>query len=220
MTGTYQVDGKEYSLGSAKNLAIYKCITKREVLADITSIARGCLDMDMMCDTDKVFDPDEFVGRKGQHQCPYCGEVITEKDEVKSPEELLAVAHIDIDDFDPEYPYLCPVCGARHDSENAARYCCSEAVLYTCPYCETTLTEDDLAPVSVPDNADQWLVVTRWLGTALANLGEAVFLSDEGTFVWARMKSDFDVANDVKIAAICASAQILEGQANYREVKA
>lgn len=221
MTGTYQLpDGSTLSFSSPKNMALFKKIAAKEIFADLTSIVQGCLDADLLADGDSpIIDSDEFLNHADKHQCPYCAEIISENDLVKDVLNLLEDADIaSYEDEDPEFPYLCPVCGAKHHTESAARYCCEEAILYCCPCCKSFVMEDELAPISVPDDAEQWLVVSQWLGESLASLNESVLLTNEGAYLWARAKSEPSPENDPKIAAICATIEILEGQKNYREV--
>lgn len=222
MTGTYKTaDGVERELGSPKNMAVFRKIAQKEILADITTIVQGCLDADAMCDTDKVISPDEFLNSEGKHECPFCGTVVTEKDMVDEDTllELLSTVEIDVDEYNPERPYMCPVCGAMHDTEQNARLCCADTAIYSCPQCKTLIPEGDLNDLNVPVDAQQWLVVSKWLGKCLAAIGEQVMLTDDGAYLWARMHSNPKPQEDVKIAAICVAVGILEGQANYREVK-
>lgn len=220
MTGTYQTaDGVQHSLGSPKNLAIYRKIVTKEIHADITSIVHGCLDADAMCDENPVIDIAEFLGSGGKHECPFCSAIITDKDLVNDLEEIMFSVPIDYDEYNPEEPYMCPICGAMHTTEENARLCCVDSVTYRCPNCNTILRDEDLDDLSVPVDAQQWLVVSKWLGKCLAAIGEQVLLTDEGAYIWAREQKQPEPQNDIKIAAVCAAVGILEGQSNYREVK-
>lgn len=221
MTGTYQLpDGTSMSLGSPKNVALYKKIVAKEVLADLTSVVQGCLDADLLTDgSDPIIDPDGFLNRKGQHSCPYCAELIAQEDQITDVVGYLESTTIPVDEDDADFPFLCPVCGARHHSESAARYCCEESIIYQCRYCNSIVDAGDLQPVAVPYDAEQWLVVSQWLGRCLSLVGEAVFLSNEGAYLWARDKQNPKPEHDPKIAAICCSLELLEGQKNFREVK-
>ena len=220
MTGTYQTaDGVQHSLGSPKNLAVYRKIVTKEIHADITSIVHGCLDADAMCDENPVIDIAEFLGSGGKHECPFCSAIITDKDLVNDLEEIMLSVPIDYDEYNQEEPYMCPICGAMHTTEESARLCCVDSVTYRCPNCNTILRDEDLDDLSVPVDAQQWLVVSKWLGKCLAGIGEQVLLTDEGAYIWAREKKQPEPQNDIKIAAVCAAVGILEGQSNYREVK-
>lgn len=222
MTGTYKTaDGVEHELGSPKNMAVYRKIAQKEILADMTTVVQGCLDADAMCDTDKVISPDKLLNHEDKHECPFCSAVITAKDMIDDDMlfELLSTVEIDVDDYNPEQPYMCPVCGAMHTTEQNARLCCADATIYSCPDCKALILEDDLNDLSAPVDAQQWLVVSKWLGNCLAKVGEQVILTDDGTYLWARTHSNPDPQDDVKIAAICVAVGILEGQSNYREVK-
>lgn len=221
MTGTYQLpDGRTMPLNSPKNAALFKKIIAREIFANLTSVVQGCLDADLLADGDSpVIDPDEFLNRSGKHQCPFCGGVITDDNMITDTLAPLEGTKIETDDYDPDFRFLCPICGAQHHTESAARYCCESEILYRCPECLTVVPSNDLQPLSVPDDAEQWFVVSKWLGTALAAIGEPVLLTNEGAYLWARAKAQPSLEDDPKIAAICALAEILEGQKNFREVK-
>lgn len=221
MPDTYKaLDGREMRLTTMKNIAVLKRIASKEIYADITSVVQGCLDSDLLTDgTDPIIAPNRFLGHEKHHSCPYCTETITEEEQLSNVTAYLESATISKDEDDPEFPFVCPVCGAKHHTEGAARYCCEEAIVYRCSYCNSIVEKGDLQPYTVPDGAQQWLVVSKWLGTSLSLLGEPVFHSAEDAYIWARIKAERIPAFDEKLAEVCMKVGILEGQEHFQEVK-
>lgn len=220
MLATYKTDdGTERGFFTPANRAVYDKICKKEIYADLTSVVQGCLDADAMCDTDKVLKSSSLLNRNDKHECPYCCEGIGEEDKIEDLDGFLEEIWIDYDELNPEAPYMCPICGAMHATEEAARKCCSDKSIYICSYCDSLIQESELLECDVPVNAQQWLLVSEWLGTCLAAMGESVLETDEGAFLWAREKTNPAPNMDLSVIHVCQTVGILEGQKNYKEVK-
>lgn len=208
-------DKKDYSFDSEKNIKIIKKVVKHEVLCDMTSIIEYFFDNGLSLrwapidDTMLLDTPEHFT-------CPYCGELLTDENEMEITEEDCNQFDIEIDKSDLEFPYTCPVCGAQHHREEDARYCCCGSTVFFCGECGTIMSPEEIVEDNIPTGASEWLAVSEWLGKKLASKGESVLKTLDGTYVWGRRFSD-DVELETSIRSICYDAKILEGQ--DKEVK-
>lgn len=106
------------------------------------------------------------------------------------------------------YETCCPDCGVELKKLPGD-------MRMACPECGSLFDEGEIDAANVDyvaDHVQSWWMVSDFLADKLAERGELVFATNQGS-VWGRMLSDIvDISEDKDIAHICSELEILEGQ--------
>lgn len=214
---SYEVNGVEYDLWSAKNQTIVDMLVNREVYCCMTSEVEYMIRRIFYNDSDNPFDEscyDEMV-------VPYCS-----KCESSYGFEELTVADLKNDNFETDISwndetcetedgFLCPICGYWHKTITEARKCCGEdETVYRCMDCGKVFSEDKYHNLDTkPEEIYEWWAVTKWFGEKLKEQG-CVVIESYGKSYWGRCTTGQSISIDDCVVNIAMNMRILDGMEN------